>query len=406
MLSFTSVRFCVYLRCQSSILKDTNKLNNKPKILFIAFEWRPLGGLEIYNRYLINTLTTLGCEVQAWGLWNQSAVPFDKGYALPLAPKSGMGLRIYARYAWKKLLKWRLQRILPQYDLVIIGHINLLPGFYSAWSKCSRQPPYWVWAYGIEAWEALAPQIIQSLQNAQCITAISNYTATLISSKLSDSRRIYVIPNPVDTGLFKPSPEPLRNDVKILLTVGRLSSQERYKGHEVVMQALPLIKSKLKTAVHYWIVGSGDDLSYLQCYAKQLGVAGAVEFTGWLAGARLVKAYQTCDVFVMPSRVEQRPDGAWTGEGFGQAYVEAAACAKPVIASNQGGAPETIINGVTGFSVDSRSPEAVAEAACRLLSNPALAHQMGQAGRQFVIENFSLEVFQRRVKALLEEKGF
>ncbi len=72
-----------------------------------------------------------------------------------------------------------------------------------------------------------------------------------------------------------------------------------------------------------------------------------------------------------------------------------------MIASTEGGAPEAIIPGKTGFLVDPRSPEAIADSLAILLTNPAEADKMGRAGREWVEKNFSIEVFRERVKELL-----
>ena len=161
------------------------------------------------------------------------------------------------------------------------------------------------------------------------------------------------------------------------------------------MRSLPLIVRRVERPVLYLIAGTGADRSRLERLAHEYEVADWVEFLGRVPDEQLAQLYQSCDVFVMPSR----------GEGFGIVYAEAAACGKPVIASNQGGATDAVIHSVTGFAVDPTSVEAVAEAACILLGDPDLARQMGEAGRRFVVENFSLEAFERRVVALLAESG-
>lgn len=346
--------------------------------------------------------------MEALGIFNQSPVSIDKLQVLPMAPRSRIAASLYVRYGWRRLLQRRLQGTLHQYDLLIVSHINLAPSVYSAWLQCKKRPPYWMCAYGVEAWGSFTRLQIQALKNAKCIISISNYTADKIRERLFKSLRIFVVPNPVDTNMFIPPSISVINDKKILLTVSRISSNERYKGHEIVIQALPLIEDKLKTPVLYKVVGSGDDVGYLRSLAAQVGVKDRVRFVGYLPhlSIPLIEAYQNCDVFVMPSRVERCKNGRWTGEGFGNVYIEAAACSKPVIASNQGGAAEAILDGVTGFAVDPTSPEAVAEAAYKLLSDSTLASQMGQAGRKFVSENFSTQVFQHRVSRLLGENGF
>jgi len=134
--------------------------------------------------------------------------------------------------------------------------------------------------------------------------------------------------------------------------------------------------------------------------AGQFRLDHRVEFRGRIGTEELIEAYRRCAVFAMPSRVDTHPRKVWTGEGFGIVYLEAAACGRPVIASTEGGAPEAIIPGKTGFLVDPRSPEAIADALAILLADPAEADKMGRAGRVWVETNFSIEVFRERVREL------
>jgi glycosyltransferase involved in cell wall biosynthesis len=107
---------------------------------------------------------------------------------------------------------------------------------------------------------------------------------------------------------------------RVLLTVGRISSAERYKGHDRVIRLLPELLKTHPDAV-YVVVGDGDGLPALERLAKQLGVSDACRFTGRVDDADLVEHYRMADVFVMPS----------TGEGFGIVYLEAMACGIPAI---------------------------------------------------------------------------
>jgi phosphatidylinositol alpha-1,6-mannosyltransferase len=149
------------------------------------------------------------------------------------------------------------------------------------------------------------------------------------------------------------------------------------------------------------VVGDGDWRPDLEREAAALGVADRVEFSGRLPFDALLDAYRGCGVFAMPSRVERRPRGLWTGEGLGIVYLEAQACGRPVIASAEGGAPDAIRPGETGVLADPRDPEAIAAAAAELLADPQRAAEMGRAGRRWVEENFSVERFRERLAAML-----
>ena len=94
-------------------------------------------------------------------------------------------------------------------------------------------------------------------------------------------------------------------------------------------------------------------------------------------------------MFVLPSR----------SEGFSNAIVEAMAASLPVVATKVGGNAEAIAEGVTGSLVASEDAAAMAEAMLQLLRDPALAEQMGRAGRARVAAEFTTEVMMQRVTA-------
>ncbi|MDP1908993.1 MAG: glycosyltransferase, partial [Hyphomicrobium sp.] len=141
---------------------------------------------------------------------------------------------------------------------------------------------------------------------------------------------------------------------RILLSVGRMSAEERYKGHDRVVAALPaLLKDGFD--VVYVVVGEGDDHARLRALAQQVGVADRVRFVGVLDPATLIEAYRMADLFVMPS----------TGEGFGNAFLEAMACGTPALGLDVAGARDALADGELGtLTTEAQLTEALA----RLLS--------------------------------------
>ena len=377
------------------------KSNRHPRVLFVALQFGRLGGLEIYTLDLVQTMRQLGCDVDVWSVIDSRNSVTDGIEAIALAPRLRVLRSLYYRYLWERLLQRRLAAVVAEHDLVIAGHVNVLPSVYRA----SRATPYWAWTYGLDIWGDWSPAVEEALKKAHRIGTISQYTRLSITKRLPDAR-IALIPNSVDTDRFKPCQTSRHsNNPLILLTVGRLSSRDSYKGQDVVIRALPHIQKRFGHPVEYWIVGTGDDQPRLRKLARDMDVEDRVCFLGRVPDAELVSVYQACDVFVMPSKTERYPDGSWAGEGFGTVYIEASACGKPVVGSNQGGAAEAVVDGVTGFTVDPTSVDAISEAVCMLLNDPTLCQTMGEAGRRYVVENFSRPVFEERVAVLLAESG-
>jgi phosphatidylinositol alpha-1,6-mannosyltransferase len=88
-------------------------------------------------------------------------------------------------------------------------------------------------------------------------------------------------------------------------------------------------------------------------------------------------------------------------EGLGIVYLEASACGLPVIAGASGGAPDAVIDGVTGVVVDGLDTEAIAKEAVKLLNNPTLAREMGVAGREWVEEKWRWQIWADEFAKLL-----
>jgi phosphatidylinositol alpha-1,6-mannosyltransferase len=261
-------------------------------------------------------------------------------------------------------------------------------------------PPFWVWTYGIEVWDAWKQPFEEAMAAAVKIVAISEFTASRVWSRLPEATVPVVFPA-LPEGIAEVRPHNGHGRrTPVLLTVSRLSEE---KGHDKVMAAIPLIEAALGRRVEYRVVGSGDQWNHLHGLAERLEVADRVHFLGSLAEAEKVRELHQCDLFVMPTRYVVAPTGFVGGEGFGISYIEASAACRPVVASAHGGAPETVLDGVTGLVVDPTSEAAIADACVRIISSPELARHMGSEGQRFVAANFGQDAFDRRLALALEE---
>jgi phosphatidylinositol alpha-1,6-mannosyltransferase len=182
----------------------------------------------------------------------------------------------------------------------------------------------------------------------------------------------------------------------ILLSVARLVPR---KGIDTVIESLPSILAEHPTA-RYLIVGTGPDQARLTQIAERAGVIGHVEFLGDVSDAMLPTRYASADLFLLPTRVIPEDDEI---EGFGIAYVEAAAVGVPSIAANVGGVADAVADGVTGLLVPPASPEAVAGATLRLLGDPALRARMGDAARAEVERSLNWDRAASEVVRLVAE---
>ena len=372
--------------------------------LLLAPELGLRGGIERYNTVLAHSLVELqgSAAVHVLTLLNSRA-ELPSGVWHQAAGSSVSNTQTKARFVLQALNQTAVWR--P--DLVLCLHIHLAP--IALGLKILFGVPYGLAAYGYEAWNPLSPLRRQALQHADFVTSISEFTTKMLREEHDvPETRIHLLRPVVDSASLRNGNVSAGNAVsrrlegkRVILTVARLDSRERYKGHDTVIRALPAVQARMPD-VTYVVVGEGDDRQRLEQLARETGVADAVIFTGWVDGETLSACYQACDVFVMPSRLERR-NGMWFGEGFGIVYLEAAAFGKPCIAGKYGATAEAVLDGVSGLLVDPNNVDEVARSLIALLSNPDLAQRMGEAGRQRVLTEFTPETFTNQLARILKD---
>jgi phosphatidylinositol alpha-1,6-mannosyltransferase len=235
------------------------------------------------------------------------------------------------------------------------------------------------------------------------LTYLGEFTQQAISralSKVAVQRMVKIAPG-IDVDHFIPQDasqlrrELRLEDKRVIVSVGRLVHR---KGQDHLIQSLPEILKSVPDA-HVLMVGQGPYLSHLKKLVAHLDLADHVSFIGRIQYAQLPQYICAADVFAMPSR--SRFFGLEV-EGLGIVYLEASACGLPVIAGSSGGAPDAVLNGVTGFIVDGENNQEIAAAAIRLLSDVDQAKKMGAAGREWIIENWRWEIWSERFNKLLQ----
>ena len=257
-------------------------------------------------------------------------------------------------------------------DLILCGHLHFAPVALAL--RRLAGIPYWVFVYGIDAWNVRNPLQQAALRHADRIISISGYTRDrLIAEQRLDLSQIELLPCMVDADRFRPAPKPdfllqrygLQPDQPVVLTVARLVGGTRHKGYDAVLEALPRIRQALPR-VHYVLVGKGGDRPRIEVKIAELGLQDCVTLAGFVPDAELCDHYNLCDVFAMPSR----------GEGFGIVYLEAIACGKPALGGNQDGAIDALAQGELGALVNPTDTKAIAHTLIQILQgtypNPLL----------------------------------
>lgn len=191
-----------------------------------------------------------------------------------------------------------------------------------------------------------------------------------------------LIPPAIDAAFFDPADrETTTNDGSSerpirILSVGRL---EWKKGYEYALQAIKLMRDR-GFNVEYHIIGDGQHLEAVVFCRHQLGLEDYVHLLGAQLRERVREEMLWADIFLH----------AAVSEGFCNAVLEAQAMQLPVVCSDADGLPENVLDGVTGFVVPRRDPEALAEKLVLLTTDLQLRQRMGQAGRERVRNRFNL----------------
>lgn len=343
-----------------------------------------IGGIAKFNRDLCNALAAMPDVAEVVALPR----------LVQREPETIPGKVTFEAARDKFAYALRVLRWLPngqRLDLVICGHINLLP---LAWplSRVKRCPLLLV-VHGVDAWRSHHnPLVPLLLPRVNLIAAVSRYTIDRMRAWTGlPQSRFRLLPNCVDLDRVAPRP---RNAAlaqrlglegrRVLLTVGRLAGRERFKGFDEVMEALTELQRERADFV-YVIVGDGDDRARLVDKARALGVADRVVFTGYVSEEEKLDLYNLADVYVMPSR----------GEGFGIVYLEAMACGVPTVGSSVDGSRDALRDGRLGLLVDPGDRAQILSAIRIALDKPR--------GRPDGLEYFSESAYRRRVAALVRE---
>ena len=290
---------------------------------------------------------------------------------------------------------WTLGRAIARRpDAVLSGHIVTGPAALAVQALLGA--PVIQYLYGDEFRDR--PGLSRFVtQRAKASVAVSSHTRRLALALGASADRVHVILPGVDPPAA-PAPQPAPREggaPPTIVTVARL--EDRYKGFDVTLRALPLVRARVPDA-RWVVVGDGSLRGELQAMTRSQGVADCVTFAGALDDAARDAWLDRADVFVMPS---QLMPGGLGGEGFGIVYLEAGAHGLPCVAGNVGGSVDAVIDGETGLLVDPTDHVALADAIADLLLDPALRSRLGRAGRARA-ERLSWARMAEEVDALIE----
>lgn len=220
-----------------------------------------------------------------------------------------------------------------------------------------------------------------SILKSHGLTAVSEFLKReTVRDFTVPEERIKVIPNFIDTTVYRPGLEPCHREAlapegeKIVM---HISNFRAVKRAEDVVSVFAKLTAKLPSRLV--LIGDGPERPRVLMRADELGVRDRVLFLGKHTSVHELLA--CADLFLLPS----------ASESFGLVALEAMACGAPVVASNVGGLPEVIEHGTTGYMFDIGDIDGMAEAGLRIMGDDKHWRSLSEAGRALAAERFSAE---------------
>lgn len=269
-------------------------------------------------------------------------------------------------------------------DVVLSGHIVMAP------AARATGLPFVQYLYAEEM--ARRSRLTSfALRHATASIVLGEHGRSLALAAGAPPERVHPIPPGIDLP-GRPVTTP-RERAALIVSVGRLT--DRYKGFEVLVRALPLIRCRVPDAM-MTLVGDGHLRASVEALARANGCGEALRCVGFVDDAERDALLSAATVFAMPSRLPPRSGG----EGFGIVYLEAGAHGTPVIAGNVGGALDAVVDGKTGVLVPPEDHIEVANAISCLLLDRERATRLGNGGREWA-ERFAWPTVVRKVEDVL-----
>jgi phosphatidyl-myo-inositol dimannoside synthase len=338
------------------------------------------GGIAQYNRDLLDALSALNCIEQIVCLARHAP---DPGYATPAKVTEYVHPGLPAHYS----LAAARQALKLRPDVILCGHFNLLP--VAIMLKRLTNCPIALEAHGIEAWERESRLRLWCIHQTDLVLAVSRFTRERLRQWAGIApNRIRVLTNAVHLNRYQQTAKPgylveryKLEGKRVLMTLSRLPSEERYKGQRKILALMPKLIAQFPDLL-YLIVGDGDDRPQLEALVKENGHQQWVCFAGRIPESEKLDHYNVADAFAMPS----------LREGFGFVFLEAAACGLPVLGGSKDGSRDALVDGLLGVMVDPENADALFDGLVRILGS--------ERGVPACMEPFGFERFKAQAEAM------
>jgi len=285
-----------------------------------------------------------------------------------------------------------MRRVVNEFGPDIV-HAHYATG-YGLWGSSQQIAPLIVSVWGTDVADALKKRssvgliVRRSLREARFVTATSRFLMNqTITLEPEVAGKIDVVPFGVPIPDEQDLDRDMNDDAPITVVFAKLFLPNY--APDSVVKAFAAAYKKIPR-LRLVMLGGGEMKSELEQLADTLDVTSAATIRGWVEPEDAQRIIRQSDIFVMPSQ----------SESFGVAAVEAASYGLPVIASDVGGVPEIVDDGVTGILIKPGDEAGLAQAIIRLATDKDLRRSMGEAGRRLVAEKYDFEKCLDRMEAV------
>ncbi|HXP66775.1 MAG TPA: glycosyltransferase family 4 protein [Steroidobacteraceae bacterium] len=361
-----------------------------PRLLFIFSEVFATGGIQRFNQTILDACCQLGIQFHVLSLKDSTAA---------LSSRLD-GARVRGFDGNRRRFAWAVARavIRGDFEKVLIGHINFLALAVAAMTVRPRfGSSMLLIAHGIEVWSGIGRVRRFALSKVDRILCVSSYTRDRIMAQAGrlDPSRLTIFPNALAKKWREEtaSAPAASGSARFILSVTRLDRGDRDKGVDSAIKAFSMLTDR---TLQYFIVGSGNDMGYLQSVAELCGVHDRVRFMQGVGDLELKSLYRTCQAFVLPSGKE----------GFGIVFLEAMFFGAPVIAAGEKGALDVVRDGETGLTVPFGDVAAIRQAIERIIADRDLRDHLRTLGRSTVLDGgrFTFAAFTARCAEVFESR--
>jgi colanic acid/amylovoran biosynthesis glycosyltransferase len=239
----------------------------------------------------------------------------------------------------------------------------------------------------IELRDVQWPRLAKKIAHADAIVAISDFTRSQLMAVVGEDQwpKLHVVRCGIEPAAYEDIDDPPAGRPRVLC-VGRLFPE---KGQSVLLHAFARLAERGVDA-ELELVGYGPSEDRLKRLSQELGLSDHVAFAGAVGQDAVAEHYRAASVFCLPSFYE----------GIPVVLMEAMASRRPVVATAVGGVRELVRDGETGFLVSPGRSDELADALERLLEDAGLRQRMGEAGRDYVAQNYDIDAVAGSLKDL------